>query len=353
MRSIRRRLTARCETPRVSLTDFIAGLPKAELHVHHVGSASPRIVAELAERHPAAGVPADPDELREFFAFRDFAHFIEVYLAVVDLVRTPEDVRMLTYEVAREMAVEQRLRYAELTCTPYTSVVRGIPIEAYTEAIEDARVAAERDFGLVLRWIYDIPGESGIPAAEATLAYALDHAPDALVGFGLGGPEIGVPRPQFQPHFDAARAAGLRSVPHAGETTGPETVWDAVRLLGAERIGHGTSSAADPALLRAPRGGRHRAGGLPDVQHRHPRRRDPRRAPAADVRRGRRARSRSTPTTRRCSARRSTTSTPSRPTCWASTSPASPTSRARPCGRRSPRRTSRTRILGEIDAYAG
>jgi aminodeoxyfutalosine deaminase len=233
----------------VSLTDFIAGLPKAELHVHHVGSASPRIVAELAERHPAAGVPADPDALREFFAFRDFAHFIDVYLAVVDLVRTPEDVRMLTYEIAREMATEQRLRYAELTCTPYTSVLRGIPIEAYTEAIEDARVAAERDFGLVMRWIYDIPGESGIPAADATLSYALDHAPDALVGFGLGGPEVGVPRPQFQPHFDAARAAGLRSVPHAGETTGPETVWDAVRLLGADRIGHGTSAAGDPALL--------------------------------------------------------------------------------------------------------
>jgi aminodeoxyfutalosine deaminase len=148
----------------------------------------------------------------------------------------------------------QQLRYAELTCTPYTSVLphtegRGIPIEAYTEAIEDARVAAERDFGLVLRWIYDIPGEFGLPAAEATLTYALDHAPDALVGFGLGGPEIGVPRPQFEPHFAAARAAGLHSVPHAGETTGAQTVWDAVTLLGAERIGHGVSAAADLELL--------------------------------------------------------------------------------------------------------
>ena len=236
------------------LSDFIAGLPKAELHVHHVGSASPRIVSELATRHPGT-VPADPDELREFFEFRDFAHFIEVYLAVVDLIRTPEDVRTLTYEVAREMVTGQNLRYAELTCTPYTSVRPdrddvGMSIEAYTEALEDARVAAERDFGLVLRWIYDIPGESGIPAADATLAYALDHGPSALVGFGLGGPEIGVPRPQFAPHFGAARAAGLHSVPHAGETTGPETIWDAVRLLGAERIGHGTSAAADPSLLR-------------------------------------------------------------------------------------------------------
>jgi aminodeoxyfutalosine deaminase len=239
---------SRVVTDSTDLTSFIAGLPKAELHVHHVGSASPRIVAELAQRHPGV-VPSDPEALREFFAFRDFAHFIDVYLAVVDLIRTPEDIRLLTYEVAREMAQGQSLRYAELTCTPYTSVVRGIPIEAYTEALEQGRVEAERDFGLVLRWIYDIPGESGLPAADATLDYALHHAPDALVGFGLGGPEIGVPRPQFQPHFDAARAAGLRSVPHAGETTGPETVWDAVRFLGAERIGHGTSSAQDPELL--------------------------------------------------------------------------------------------------------
>lgn len=230
------------------MSSFITGLPKAELHVHHVGSASPRIVAELAERHPGV-VPSDPDELADFFAFRDFGHFIEVYLAVVDLIRTPDDIRMLTYEVAREMAEGQSLRYAELTCTPYTSVIRGIPIEAYGEAIEDARAAALRDFGLRLQWIYDIPGESGIPAADATLDYALNHPTDGLVGFGLGGPEIGVPRPQFQRHFDAARAAGLRSVPHAGETTGPQTIWDAVNILGAERIGHGTSAAQDPELL--------------------------------------------------------------------------------------------------------
>ena len=69
------------------------GLPKAELHVHHVGSASPRMVSELAARHPGT-VPSDLEELRAFFEFRDFAHFIEVYLAVVDLVKTPEDIRL-------------------------------------------------------------------------------------------------------------------------------------------------------------------------------------------------------------------------------------------------------------------
>lgn len=231
------------------MEEFIAGLPKAELHVHHVGSASPEVVAGLAARHEGTtAVPADLQALREFFTFRDFAHFIEVYLAVVDLVRDAEDVRALTYGVARDMAAQQ-IRYAELTVTPHSSVRRGIPGEAFMEAIEDARCAAAQELGVELVWCFDIPGEAGLESAEITERLALDLRPDGLVSFGLGGPEIGVPRPQFKPYFDRARAAGLRSVPHAGETTGPETVWDALRELGAERIGHGTSAVRDPRLL--------------------------------------------------------------------------------------------------------
>jgi aminodeoxyfutalosine deaminase len=230
------------------LDSFITGLPKAELHVHHVGSASPRIVAELAARHPDSKVPADPAALAEFFSFRDFAHFIEVYLAVVDLIRDAEDVRLLTYEIARDMA-RQNIRYAELTVTPYSSVRRGIPDTAFVQALEDARKAAESEFGTMLRWCFDIPGEAGLEAADETVRIALGLRPEGLLSFGLGGPEIGVPRPQFKPYFDQARAAGLHSVPHAGETTGPQTIWDALNDLGAERIGHGTSATRDPRLL--------------------------------------------------------------------------------------------------------
>ncbi|MFD9375183.1 adenosine deaminase [Streptomyces sp. NPDC059999] len=230
------------------LHPFIAGLPKAELHVHHVGSASPRIVAELASRHPDSKVPTDPEALADYFTFTDFAHFIEVYLSVVDLVRTPDDVRTLTFEVARDMA-RQNIRYAELTITPYSSTRRGIDEKAFMEAIEDARKDAEAELGVILRWCFDIPGEAGLEAAAETARLAVDLRPEGLVSFGLGGPEIGVPRPQFKPYFDRARAAGLHSVPHAGESTGPETVWDAIRELGAERIGHGTTSVRDPELL--------------------------------------------------------------------------------------------------------
>ncbi|MFD3921035.1 adenosine deaminase [Streptomyces sp. NPDC058595] len=230
------------------LHPFIAGLPKAELHVHHVGSASPRIVSELAARHPGSKVPTDPEALADYFVFTDFAHFIDVYLSVVDLLRTPEDVRLLTFEIARDMA-RQNIRYAELTITPFSSTRRGIPAEAFMEAIEDARKSAEAEFGAVLRWCFDIPGEAGLEAADETLRLAVDLRPEGLVSFGLGGPEIGVPRPQFKPHFDRAIAEGLHSVPHAGETTGPGTVWDALKDLRAERIGHGISSAQDAELM--------------------------------------------------------------------------------------------------------
>lgn len=230
-------------------TSFIAGLPKAELHVHHVGSASPHAVAQLAQRHEGSTpVPPDPELLAEYFTFTDFAHFIQVYLSVVDLIRDAGDVSTLTYEVARDLA-GQRVRYAELTLTPYSSIVRGVAAEEFCDAVEDARARAARDFGLQLRWCFDIPGEAGVPAANLTLDVALNQRPDGLISFGLGGPERGVPRAQFQAHFDAARAAGLHSVPHAGESTGPETVWEALTVLGAERIGHGIAAARDEALL--------------------------------------------------------------------------------------------------------
>ena len=228
---------------------FVGGLPKAELHVHHVGSASIRTVAELATRHEGStSVPNDPELLARYFDFTDFGHFIKIYLSIVDLLRTPEDIWTLTHDVAHDLAA-QNVRYAELTLTPYTSIRAGIAAEAFCEAVEDARRTAEEELDLTLRWCFDIPGELGVEGADATIDTALRLRPDGLVSFGLGGPEAGVPRQQFAPHFAQAQAAGLHSVPHAGESTGPETIWDSLRHLGAERIGHGIAAVLDPKLM--------------------------------------------------------------------------------------------------------
>ena len=276
-------------TDPTDLPAFVAGLPKAELHVHHIGSAAPHTVAALAERYAGStDVPADPEQLATYFTFTDFAHFVTTYLSVVDLIRDPQDIWTLTRDIGVDLAA-QNVRYVELTLTPYSSVTRGIPAEAFCEAVEDARRRVEADHDITMRWCFDIPGESGIPAGDLTLDIALGQRPDGLVSFGLGGPEIGVPRSWFESHFAQARAAGLHSVPHAGESTGPETVWDAIRFLGAERIGHGINAIHDPALLAYLADRTDPAGDLPDVQRLHSLGLVAGRAPAAGPCRGRRA----------------------------------------------------------------
>jgi len=232
----------------IALTDFVAALPKAELHVHLVGSASVDTVLELSRSHPELGVPTGEEALRAFYDFTDFAHFIEVYIAVNALVRRPADVYALVVGVARDLAVQQ-VRYAELTVTPDSHLLLGIAPAALAEALTAARDDAGAASGVELAWIFDIPGELGLDSGERTIHWVEAHAPEGTVGFGLGGPEIGVPRPQFADVFARARALGLHSVPHAGETTGPQTIWDAIQSLGAERIGHGIAAADDPTLM--------------------------------------------------------------------------------------------------------
>ncbi len=252
--------------------------------MHHVGSASPRIVAELAARHPDSKVPTDPEALADYFTFTDFAHFIDVYLSVVDLIRTPEDVRLLTYEVARDLA-RQQVRYAELTVTPFSSTRRGIDepgLHGRDRGRPQGRRGRVRDrAALVLR--HPRRGRPGGRRGDHPARHRRRLRPEGLVAFGLGGPEIGVPRPQFKPYFDRAIARRAAQRTARRETTGPETVWDALTDLRAERIGHGTSAAQDPKLLAHLAEHRIAAGGVPDLQHRHPRGAHPRRAPDQGV----------------------------------------------------------------------
>lgn len=232
------------------LHTFIDNLPKVELHVHLVGSASVPTVLELAGRHKDSPVPRDERELRAFYVFRDFPHFSEVYGLVSALVRDPEDVAALVTGVARDLAA-QNTRYVELTVTPYTHVAHGMPMPAVSEALDIAARDARSEYGITVAYIFDIAGEQGTDAIRGTLEHALDHPPAALTALGLGGieqaraPYTG----ELRDAFRAAVKAGLHSVPHAGEMSGPLTIWEALDGLGAERIGHGISCVRDPKLL--------------------------------------------------------------------------------------------------------
>ena len=225
---------------------LIRDLPKAELHVHLEGSMPADVLFELARRHGAEDVPDTLDELKSWYAFADFPHFLDVYMASVGALREEADFELLTSAVAARLA-EQNVRYAELHISLYTHLMRGVPARVVFDGVESARREAEREHGIRLRWIPDFPTDFGLQSAEQTLEAVLADAPPSTVGFGVGG--TGSTLAPYAEVFGRARAAGLAGLPHAGEHGGPERVVEALDLLGAERIGHGIDSMLDSDLV--------------------------------------------------------------------------------------------------------
>lgn len=233
--------------PDQQIRSFTSTLPKVDLHLHLLGSATPGTIAELAARHPEQEVPADPAEVARYCDYRDFAHFIAVYTAVNRLVTSGPDVVTLAERMASDL-VADNVRYAEVTVTPLSHVKAGVGAAELAEALELGRRAAAAR-GLEVAWVIDVSADDGPAGGHATLDWLLRHQPVATVAFGLGGPEKGAPRKTFRGVFARARAEGLHSVAHAGETTGPGEILAAVEDLGAERVGHGIGAALDPSLL--------------------------------------------------------------------------------------------------------
>jgi aminodeoxyfutalosine deaminase len=226
--------------------------PRAELHVHLFASIPPPVMRELARRHHVELPPALAAGIRPDFRYRDFGHFQELLAAIRPLTTTAEDVELITYEFAADLA-RQGVGYVETMVTAMGAARRGLTPETLLDAINRARVRARADFGLVMRWIVDV--NRGVPEAERaavcdlSLDFAIGGRDAGVVAFGLSGPEAGNPPEPFAPWFERARAAGLHSVPHAGELAGPESVWGAVRALHAERVAHGVRAIEDPGLV--------------------------------------------------------------------------------------------------------
>jgi aminodeoxyfutalosine deaminase len=238
----------------MSVVSYLRAAPKAELHVHLEGSIQPATLLTLAQRN-GASLPSDTEQgLRAWFAFRDFRHFIEVYVAVTRCLRTAEDYELIAYEFGAAMA-RQNARYAEVTFTPSTHHFGlGVAHDAYFGGLTRGRQRARADFGVEINWVFDLVHNPHDPertraAADYTTDVAIEGKEDGVVALGLGGLEVGHSFERIAPWFEKARAAGLHVAPHAGETAGPESVWGAVRVLGAERIGHGVRAVEDSALV--------------------------------------------------------------------------------------------------------
>ncbi|MFT4041487.1 MAG: adenosine deaminase [Thermomicrobiales bacterium] len=236
-----------------ALEAFVRRMPKAEIHVHLEGSVRPETVLELGRRNGQPLPAPDLEGLRAFFEFRDFPHFIEAYIAVCTCLRTPDDFATVVREIGEDAAA-QNIRYLEIHFNPETNVrKRGLDFHEMLAGMNAGRAEARERWGVEMRWIADgiRDSETSPYSVTRTVDWITALSPeDGVVALGLGGNEVGYPPAPFAADFARARAGGVRTVAHAGETTGPETIRESLDLLGAERIGHGIRALDDPSLVQ-------------------------------------------------------------------------------------------------------
>jgi len=225
-------------------TSGIAQAPIAELHVHLEGSIRPEVAVELARR---CGITLTEDEVRQRYAYTNFAEFIEAFKWVTSFLREPEDFALLACDLAQQL-LAQKVVYAEVTLSVGVMLLRNQDPQRNFEAILAATEPFESK-GLRLNWIFDAVRQFGPELAGKVVDWAVQCRSPRVVAFGIGGDELQVPTNDFRHVYRRAAAAGLHRLIHAGETGGPEKIREAVELLGIERIGHGIAVIHDPAVM--------------------------------------------------------------------------------------------------------
>jgi aminodeoxyfutalosine deaminase len=231
-----------------TLRAFARRMPKAELHVHLEGSIQPDVLLTLARRNGQPLGNMTEAQLRDYYQFRDFGHFLEVYISILKCLRTPEDYRLIAYEFGRSMAA-QNCRYAEATFTIISNAhLSGLPWQAILEGLNAGRDAAAQEWGVRICWIFDIVRDRP-DLQDEVLEITLAARDRGCIALGLAGDECLGTAETFRASFEQANAADLPRVPHSGELCGPDKIWEVVRLLNPSRLQHGIRAVEDPALI--------------------------------------------------------------------------------------------------------
>ena len=222
--------------------------PKIELHMHLEGSVRPAELLRIARRNDFPLPASDEASLREFYCFRDFDHFIELWITTTPAIQTEEDFRDVVVAYAHEAAGHGAV-YLEGIFTPAERIAGGASWDEVFTGFCDGAALAEEETGVIVRLTPDIPRGFPLDVAMETARYAVKYRDRGVVGLGLGGMEAPFPPEPYETAFAIARDGGLGSVPHAGEVAGPESIRGALDALGADRLRHGIRAVEDVDLL--------------------------------------------------------------------------------------------------------
>ncbi|MGA2907902.1 MAG: adenosine deaminase [Terracidiphilus sp.] len=234
------------------IQDFIRRLPKAELHLHLEGTIAPATLVELSARHDA--VPLTHHDAEALYRFSDFTEFIESFKAVTRRLRDPEDYEIVAWHMMEQLAAQGVVHAEVFISVGVIYMWRNFDprcFEPIFAGLERSRERAARELGLSLYWIFDAVRHFTVEEADRVFRKAAEmreHYP-SIVAIGLGGDERRSGSEPFRHLYARAQSAGLRLTNHAGETTGPEAIWEALSI-GSERIGHALSAIQDEKLLQ-------------------------------------------------------------------------------------------------------
>jgi adenosine deaminase len=226
---------------------FIDELPKAELHIHIEGSLEPELMLALARRNGIRLAHESVDALRRAYSFTRLQDFLDLYYQGMSVLRTEQDFYDLAWAYLTRVQ-EQNVRYVEMFFDPQGHTARGVAFSAVMGGLSRALTDAERELGMRTRLIMCFLRHLDEDDAERTLDAALPYK-DSILGIGLDSSEVGHPPRKFKNVFRRARQEGFKLVAHAGEEGPPDYVWEALDVLGVDRIDHGNRSLEDPALV--------------------------------------------------------------------------------------------------------
>ena len=236
----------------LEIEEFIRRLPKAELHLHLEGTITPATLVELSARHDAH--PMTLAEAESHYRFDDFTSFIEGFKAVTRRLVTPEDYELVAWHMMQQLAAQGVVHAEVYISVGVIYMWRNFDpacFEPIFEGLERARQRGERELDLSLYWIFDAVRHFTVEEAVRVFRKAADMRSEypSIIGIGLGGDERRTGSAPFRALYAKAREAGLRLTNHAGETTGPEAIREAL-AIGSERLGHVLSAVQDPDLLQ-------------------------------------------------------------------------------------------------------
>jgi aminodeoxyfutalosine deaminase len=228
---------------------LVGAYPKIELHVHLEATVQPETLLQLARRNDER-LPVDTvEELRALYEYRDFDHFIEIWILTTNCLRHEADFRQVVVDYAAQ-AKQHGAVYLEAIFSPIERTWRGVSWDEMFSGYCDGAQEARELHGVEVRLTPDVTRSAPIDDGLTCVAYAAKYRDRGIVAIGLGGEETRYPPEPFAPVFAAAREAGLGSVPHAGEVVGPASIRGALEMLAPDRIRHGIRAIEDPALVQ-------------------------------------------------------------------------------------------------------